>query len=185
MTPAEFKQARHALRLTIAQMATVLDVDPRTVRKWEALHGGSARPPNPVAARAVAWFLDGFRPPEWPKNQQTTKGEDTMDDHELTEESVAKFCKALARLPNDGIGDLFITAGDLLQGRAEMLADGMAAGMRQALEADGGRRVFCIWYDDDSTRVTLSWPTNEMPDRAMQHSVLQSVWSALTPNSSD
>lgn len=29
-------------------------------------HGHSARPPNPVASKAMQWFLAGFRPPEWP-----------------------------------------------------------------------------------------------------------------------
>lgn len=66
MTPHQFKQARHSLGLTLSQMAHILDVDPRTIRKWEADHGGSARPPNPIACRVVSWMLDGYRPPEWP-----------------------------------------------------------------------------------------------------------------------
>jgi DNA-binding transcriptional regulator YiaG len=66
VTPAEFKEARRKLGLTLSQLAGILDVDPRTVRKWEAEEGTNARPPNPVAARVMQWMLDGWRPPQWP-----------------------------------------------------------------------------------------------------------------------
>ena len=67
MTPAQFKEARHTLGLSMSQLARILNVDPRTVRKWEADGVVSARPPNPIACRSMRWMLDGWRPPEWPK----------------------------------------------------------------------------------------------------------------------
>lgn len=70
MTPTEFKEARHKLGLTLSQTAHIMGVDPRTVRKWEAATGNSARPPNPTAVRVMAWMLEGFRPPEWPGTEQ-------------------------------------------------------------------------------------------------------------------
>jgi DNA-binding transcriptional regulator YiaG len=67
MSPAQFKEARHRLGLSAAQLAHILNTDPRTIRKWEADETtNSARDPNPVAARVVQWMLDGYRPPEWP-----------------------------------------------------------------------------------------------------------------------
>ena len=65
MTHHEFKEARRKLGLSQAQLAKVIDTDPRTIRRWEG-EGKSARDPNPVACQAMRWFLDGFRPPEWP-----------------------------------------------------------------------------------------------------------------------
>ena len=66
MTSEEFKQARLKLGLTLSELGAILSTDPRTIRKWEATSGTNARAPNPVAAQAVRWMLDGFRPPEWP-----------------------------------------------------------------------------------------------------------------------
>jgi len=69
MTPREFRDARRQLGLTQSQLATALGLGKdgaRTVRKWEAETGSSARPPNPIACRALHWMLQGFRPPEWP-----------------------------------------------------------------------------------------------------------------------
>ena len=66
MTPTEFRTAREGLGLSINQLAEVLGVEPRTIRKWEATSGDNARPPNPIASRVMQWFQDGFRPPEWP-----------------------------------------------------------------------------------------------------------------------
>lgn len=67
MTSAQFKEARHSLGLSAAQLAIILDTDPRTIRKWEADPGAStARDPNPVAARVMQWMMAGYRPPEWP-----------------------------------------------------------------------------------------------------------------------
>ncbi|WP_413697777.1 helix-turn-helix domain-containing protein [Pseudovibrio sp. SPO723] len=66
MTPLEFKSARRKLGLSQSQLASVINVDSRTIRKWEAETGGSARPPNPIACRVMQWMLDGYRPPQWP-----------------------------------------------------------------------------------------------------------------------
>ncbi|RYH04143.1 hypothetical protein EU805_01870 [Salipiger sp. IMCC34102] len=65
MSPSEFKAARIALRLTQGDLATILGVDGRTVRRWEAEDG--SRPPNPIAARVLEWMKAGYRPPEWPE----------------------------------------------------------------------------------------------------------------------
>jgi len=64
MTPAQFKQARHTLGLSAAQLGRILDTDPRTIRRWE--HGDDPRTPNPVAVVAMGWLMDGYRPPNWP-----------------------------------------------------------------------------------------------------------------------
>lgn len=70
MTNTEFKAARHKLGLTLEQMGHVLNTAPRTIRKWETDQGNNtARGVNPVAARAMGWFLAGFRPPEWPRGK--------------------------------------------------------------------------------------------------------------------
>ncbi|WP_298618698.1 helix-turn-helix domain-containing protein [uncultured Zoogloea sp.] len=68
MSPEEFKEARRALGLTQSELGAVLDTAPQTIRKWEMSDVRStARGVNPVAARAMRWFLGGFRPPEWPR----------------------------------------------------------------------------------------------------------------------
>ena len=64
MTPHDFKEARRKLGLSASQLGIVLNVDSRTIRKWE--HADNTRPPNPIAVRVVTWMLDGYRPPEWP-----------------------------------------------------------------------------------------------------------------------
>ena len=67
MAPEDFREARRKLGLTLTQLAAILDTDPRTIRKWEAINGNSARSPNPVASRVMGWMLEGYRPPEWPQ----------------------------------------------------------------------------------------------------------------------
>jgi len=67
MTPAEFKQARESLGLTLAELGHILDTSPTTIVKWEMPPTNStARKPNPIAVRVMRWMLGGFRPPEWP-----------------------------------------------------------------------------------------------------------------------
>lgn len=71
MTPTEFRDARTHLGLSTSELAAILGVDSRTVRKWEDTRGDestNARPPNPVASRVMRWLLDGYRPPEWHEN---------------------------------------------------------------------------------------------------------------------
>lgn len=62
-TPSGFKEAREALGLSTRDVAHIINTNEKTVRVWERPDG---RGPNPVAARAMIWFLDGYRPPEWP-----------------------------------------------------------------------------------------------------------------------
>lgn len=67
MNSAAFKAGRQALGLTLAELAFILDTDPRTIRKWEASDTAStARAPNPVACRVMSWMLAGYRPAQWP-----------------------------------------------------------------------------------------------------------------------
>lgn len=71
MTHDEFKQARRQLGLTQAELGLVLDTAPQTIRKWEMPPGNATRRSvNPVAARCMSWFLDGYRPPEWPMGKR-------------------------------------------------------------------------------------------------------------------
>ncbi len=58
MTPEFFKARRLALGLTAAECADILDVDPRTIRRWEAT-GASSRPINCGAGHG----MDGRRIP--------------------------------------------------------------------------------------------------------------------------
>lgn len=71
MTPEQFRKARQSLGLSISQMAEILGINPRTVRRWEE---GDALPPNPTASRVMQWMLDGFRPPEWPDKLKAGAG---------------------------------------------------------------------------------------------------------------
>ena len=62
MTPQQFKHNRRALGLSQASLASILNVNPRTVRRWEEDDG--TRPPNPIACRVLMWMLNGYQPPE-------------------------------------------------------------------------------------------------------------------------
>ncbi len=60
MNSKQFKQARRELGLTMAGLARILDVNPRTVRKWEAPDTAStARAPNPIACQVLRWLKAG------------------------------------------------------------------------------------------------------------------------------
>lgn len=65
MTPQEFRSAREQLGLSAGRLAHILNVDKRTLRRWESVDGSAARPPNPIACRVLTWLLAGYRPPEW------------------------------------------------------------------------------------------------------------------------
>lgn len=58
------------LGLSGKQLAEIMGVDVRTVRRWEEIGG---RQPSPTAVRVVQWMLDGFRPPEWPDELRAGK----------------------------------------------------------------------------------------------------------------
>lgn len=68
MTPANFKKARHALGLSVAQMARALSdpdgdgtpVNPRTVRRWEA---GSQDIPGPAVVAIYSILRNHSRTP--------------------------------------------------------------------------------------------------------------------------
>lgn len=60
MTPEQFKEARQSLGLSLSQLAKILNVDPRTVRKWEASESASTgRDPNPIACQVLRWLASG------------------------------------------------------------------------------------------------------------------------------
>ena len=70
MNNTEFKTLRQQLGLTLAELGSILDTDPRTIRKWEADGAAStSRDPNPIACRVLQWLSDGYRPPQWPKGK--------------------------------------------------------------------------------------------------------------------
>jgi len=62
MTPEEFKTARQQLGLSAKRLGSILNVNERTVRKWEDMSG--KRPPNPIACRVLEWLLAGYQPPD-------------------------------------------------------------------------------------------------------------------------
>lgn len=64
-TPAEIKEARQSLGLTQAQLAPLLGYGPAKARISELERG--ARPVTAAAARLLAAYLAGYRPPDWPK----------------------------------------------------------------------------------------------------------------------
>ena len=63
MTPNELKTARKALGLSAAKMGRRLEVDPRTVRRWEA---GPQAVPGPVKV-AVGFMLASTKKDPPPK----------------------------------------------------------------------------------------------------------------------
>lgn len=67
MTPAEIKEARQSLGLSVGQLAALLDTDPQTVRRMEQREDASTfRKPAPRMARLLRAYLDGHRPADWP-----------------------------------------------------------------------------------------------------------------------
>lgn len=67
MTPLQIKQARHALGLTLREMALMMDTDARSQRAYEAPSSAStARTAPPRYCRLMAAYLSGYRPPDWP-----------------------------------------------------------------------------------------------------------------------
>lgn len=74
MTPEEFKAARNKLGLSMHQAADLLRVTKQQLVKWEAPESAStSAKPGKLASAAMQWFLDGFRPPEWPKHPAAGK----------------------------------------------------------------------------------------------------------------
>jgi DNA-binding transcriptional regulator YiaG len=70
MTPAQFKQARRKLGLSVSQMATMLGVRHEQVRRLEMpTDRTSARPIGPATRRLMQAYLDGYRPADWPMTE--------------------------------------------------------------------------------------------------------------------
>lgn len=62
MTPGDVKAARQSLGLTLAQLSTVMGVRLMTVSDWER----GVRHINPMGARLLTAYLNGYRPDDWP-----------------------------------------------------------------------------------------------------------------------
>lgn len=69
MTPEEFKAGREKLGLSLRQAAALFRTSQQSLTKWEMPETAKSRtPPSPLAAAVMQWMLDGFRPPEFPKD---------------------------------------------------------------------------------------------------------------------
>lgn len=67
MTPAEIKQARQSLGLSVADLARMLDTDPQTVRRMEQTEDARTfRRPAPRMVRLIEAYISGYRPADWP-----------------------------------------------------------------------------------------------------------------------
>lgn len=67
MTPAEIKEARHKLGLSVSDLAALLDTDAQTVRRMEqSATANTFRRPAPRMLRLLRAYLDGYRPADWP-----------------------------------------------------------------------------------------------------------------------
>jgi len=68
MTHTEIRAARLALGLTQAELAKMLNVEARTVRRMESDPSHSThRKPAVRMVRLIRAYLDGHRPADWPK----------------------------------------------------------------------------------------------------------------------
>jgi ribosome-binding protein aMBF1 (putative translation factor) len=69
MTPAEFKEARHSLGLSVSQMAHMLGIQPLHIRRMETepIHPTTHRPVRPTVERLMRAYLAGYRPDDWPE----------------------------------------------------------------------------------------------------------------------
>ena len=69
MTPADFKEARHQLGLTMTDRAPLLGYygknGDRLIRRME----GGTRTIRPAQIRLMRAYLDGYRPADWPKEE--------------------------------------------------------------------------------------------------------------------
>lgn len=67
MTPAELKEARHTLGLSVADLARLLDTDAQSIRRMEQREDASTfRRPAPRMERLISAYLNGYRPADWP-----------------------------------------------------------------------------------------------------------------------
>jgi len=73
MTHTEIRAARLALGLTQAELAKMLNVEARTVRRMESDPNHSThRVPAVRMVRLIRAYLDGHRPADWPKKEGRT-----------------------------------------------------------------------------------------------------------------
>jgi DNA-binding transcriptional regulator YiaG len=71
ITPAEFKWAREQLGLTLAELAVLLDTDPKSLRCIEAPESTNMhRKPAPRMVRLLDAYMMGYRPSDWPTDRQ-------------------------------------------------------------------------------------------------------------------
>lgn len=67
MTPAQIKEARQKLGLSVTQLATMIDTDPLSVRRMEGNpEAKTHRHPAPRMVRLIEAYLSGYRPSDWP-----------------------------------------------------------------------------------------------------------------------
>ena len=72
MTPKQFRQARHKLGLSVAEMAALLGVTDISLRRLEMDPGHPAsRQATDTMSRLLAAYLEGYRPPDWPHRKGT------------------------------------------------------------------------------------------------------------------
>lgn len=69
MTALEFKKARLRLGLTTSQLASVLGMEPVSVRRMEVTDedAPSRRPVGRQVELLMRAFAAGYRPPNWPE----------------------------------------------------------------------------------------------------------------------
>jgi DNA-binding transcriptional regulator YiaG len=73
MTHTEIRAARLALGLEPDQLAKMLNVEARTVRRMESNPNHSThRKPAVRMVRLIRAYLDGHRPADWPKKEGKT-----------------------------------------------------------------------------------------------------------------
>jgi transcriptional regulator with XRE-family HTH domain len=71
MKPSEFKEARHQLGLSVNQIANMLGLDADHVRRMEfPEESKQRRPVMENTRRLLQAYLDGYRPPDWPKEHR-------------------------------------------------------------------------------------------------------------------
>jgi transcriptional regulator with XRE-family HTH domain len=66
MTPAEIKEARRKLGLTLEQMARMLGYQGSQLRQMQYDLETGRRPVREPQRRLVEAYLAGYRPPDWP-----------------------------------------------------------------------------------------------------------------------
>jgi ribosome-binding protein aMBF1 (putative translation factor) len=71
MTPSDIRDARRSLGLSQAQLASMLETDAQTVRRMEMPpHMSTHRLPAPRMQRLIEAYLYGYRPDDWPWEEQ-------------------------------------------------------------------------------------------------------------------